>query len=85
MTGLRLIVVENDGEVIAAAWPGKIKTTSQMLAIILLLLNDFLFPDFRLGTILLYVCLFFLPCTRESITSFKIGPSLRIPLRLRNN
>ncbi len=59
MTGLRLIVVENDGEVIAAAWPGKIKTTSQMLAIILLLLNDFLFPDFRLGTILLYVCLFF--------------------------
>ncbi|WP_288528118.1 CDP-diacylglycerol--glycerol-3-phosphate 3-phosphatidyltransferase [uncultured Secundilactobacillus sp.] len=59
VTGLRLIVVENDGEVIAAAWPGKIKTTSQMLAIILLLLNDFLFPDFRLGTILLYVCLFF--------------------------
>lgn len=59
VTGLRLIVVENDGEVIAAAWPGKIKTTSQMFAIIFLLLNDFLLPGFRLGTILLYVCLFF--------------------------
>lgn len=59
VTGLRLIVVENDGEVIAAAWPGKIKTTSQMLAIILLLLNDFLLPGFRVGTVMLYVCLFF--------------------------
>lgn len=59
VTGLRLIVVENDGQVIAAAWPGKIKTTSQMLAIILLLLNDFLLPGFRVGTIMLYICLFF--------------------------
>lgn len=59
VTGLRLIVVENDGQVIAAAWPGKIKTTSQMLAIIFLLLNDFFLPGFRIGTVMLYVCLFF--------------------------
>ena len=30
VTGLRLIVVENDGEVIAAKMPGKIKTFTQM-------------------------------------------------------
>lgn len=62
VTGLRLIVVENDGKVIAAAWPGKIKTFSQMLSIILLLLNDFLYIPFvgvGIGTVLLYVCLFF--------------------------
>ncbi|TMT00887.1 CDP-diacylglycerol--glycerol-3-phosphate 3-phosphatidyltransferase [Apilactobacillus kunkeei] len=62
VTGLRLIVVENDGQVIAAAWPGKIKTFSQMIAIILLLLNDFLFIPFTtigFGTLLLYICLFF--------------------------
>lgn len=62
VTGLRLIVVENDGKVIAAAWPGKIKTFSQMIAIILLLLNDFLiipFTTIGFGTLLLYICLFF--------------------------
>lgn len=55
VTGLRLIVVENDGEVIAAKMPGKIKTTAQMLAIIFLLLGD----PFYIGTILLYVALIF--------------------------
>ncbi|MCH5462054.1 CDP-diacylglycerol--glycerol-3-phosphate 3-phosphatidyltransferase [Lactobacillus sp. LC28-10] len=61
VTGLRLIIVENNGQVMAAAWPGKIKTTSQMFSIILLLLNNVLFANwhFPLGTILLYVCLFF--------------------------
>jgi CDP-diacylglycerol---glycerol-3-phosphate 3-phosphatidyltransferase len=62
VTGLRLIVVENDGQVIAAAWPGKIKTFSQMIAIILLLMNDFIYVwgiNIGLGTILLYICLFF--------------------------
>ncbi|MFT8393047.1 MAG: CDP-diacylglycerol--glycerol-3-phosphate 3-phosphatidyltransferase, partial [Liquorilactobacillus ghanensis] len=34
VTGLRLIVVENEGKVIAAAMPGKIKTTTQMQSII---------------------------------------------------
>lgn len=62
VTGLRLIVVENNGEVIAAAWPGKIKTFSQMISIILLLLNDFLYVPFTtvgFGTIILYICLIF--------------------------
>ena len=55
VTGLRLIVVENDGEVIAAKMPGKIKTTAQMLAIIFLLLGD----PYYIGTILLYIALIF--------------------------
>ncbi|MDO4912037.1 MAG: CDP-diacylglycerol--glycerol-3-phosphate 3-phosphatidyltransferase [Lactobacillus sp.] len=55
VTGLRLIVVENDGEVIAAAMPGKIKTTAQMLSIIFLLLGDI----FHIGTVLLWIALIF--------------------------
>ena len=58
VTGLRLLLV-NDGEVLAAAWPGKVKTASQMLAIIFLLNDDFPVKGlpFSIGTILLYVCL----------------------------
>lgn len=61
VTGLRLIVVENNGEVMAAAMPGKIKTTSQMFAIIFLFLNNIFFSNIHipLGEILLYICLFF--------------------------
>ena len=61
VTGLRLIIVENDGQVLAAAWPGKIKTTTQMLAIIFLLLNNVFFTaiNLPLGEIMLYICLFF--------------------------
>ncbi|MCH4163445.1 MAG: CDP-diacylglycerol--glycerol-3-phosphate 3-phosphatidyltransferase [Lentilactobacillus diolivorans] len=61
VTGLRLIIVENDGQVMAAAWPGKIKTSTQMLAIILLFLNNVLFSAIHipLDQILLYICLFF--------------------------
>jgi CDP-diacylglycerol--glycerol-3-phosphate 3-phosphatidyltransferase len=61
VTGLRLIVVENDGEVIAAAMPGKIKTMTQMLSIIFLFLNDVFFAavNIPIGEILLYICLFF--------------------------
>lgn len=55
VTGLRLIVVENNGKVIAAKMPGKIKTTAQMLSIIFLLLGD----PYYIGTILLYVALVF--------------------------
>lgn len=54
VTGLRLIAVENNGKVIAAAWPGKIKTATQMFSIILLLLGFNL-----IGNVLLYICLFF--------------------------
>lgn len=58
VTGLRLLLV-NDGEVLAAAWPGKVKTATQMLAIIFLLIDDFPVKGlpFSIGTILLYVCL----------------------------
>lgn len=61
VTGLRLIVVENNGEVMAAAMPGKIKTTSQMFSIIFLFLNNVFFANihFPIGEILLYICLFF--------------------------
>ena len=58
VTGLRLLLV-NDGEVLAAAWSGKVKTATQMLAIIFLLIDDFPVKGlpFSIGTILLYVCL----------------------------
>lgn len=61
VTGLRLLLVEQNGEVMAAAWPGKIKTATQMLAIIFLLLNNFPFAIWNIpfGAILLYLCLIF--------------------------
>lgn len=61
VTGLRLILVEQGGTVMAAGWPGKIKTNTQMFAIIFLLINDFPFGfiDISVGTVLLYICLFF--------------------------
>lgn len=55
VTGLRLLLVEQGGSVLAAAMPGKIKTATQMLSIIFLLIGN---PVF-IGTILLYICLFF--------------------------
>ncbi|TCD45467.1 CDP-diacylglycerol--glycerol-3-phosphate 3-phosphatidyltransferase [Streptococcus sp. X16XC17] len=54
VTGLRLLLVENGGMVLAAAMPGKIKTFSQMFAIIFLLLHWTI-----LGQITLYIALFF--------------------------
>ncbi|MGV2998704.1 CDP-diacylglycerol--glycerol-3-phosphate 3-phosphatidyltransferase [Streptococcus suis] len=54
VTGLRLLLVENGGTVLAAAMLGKIKTFSQMFAIIFLLLHWNL-----LGQITLYIALFF--------------------------
>ena len=58
VTGLRLLLV-NDGEVLVAAWPGKVKTATQMLAIIFLLIDDFPVKGlpFSIGTILVYICL----------------------------
>ena len=54
VTGLRLLLVENGGTVLAAAMPGKIKTVTQMISIILLLCHVHF-----VGTIMLYVALFF--------------------------
>ena len=55
VTGLRLILAENKGQVLAAKMPGKIKTTCQMLSIIFLLIGNFWY----IGTILLYLALIF--------------------------
>lgn len=54
VTGLRLLLVETGGEVLAAAMPGKVKTATQMLAVILLLCHWSL-----IGNIMLYISLFF--------------------------
>lgn len=60
VTGLRLLLV-GDGEVLAAAMPGKIKTATQMFAILFLLIDDWPLKALPLsiGQVLLYVCLFF--------------------------
>lgn len=60
VTGLRLLLVEG-GEVMAAAWPGKVKTATQMIAIILLLINNIPFNlmGIPMADIMLYACLVF--------------------------
>lgn len=60
VTGLRLLLVEH-GEVMAAAWPGKVKTATQMVAIILLFINNIPFASvgIPLDGIMLYACLIF--------------------------
>ena len=60
VTGLRLLLVES-GEVMAAAWPGKVKTATQMVAIILLLINNIPFSAISvpIDQIMLYACLIF--------------------------
>ena len=40
VTGLRVLIAQSNGKVMAAAMPGKIKTTTQMLAILCFLLQD---------------------------------------------
>ncbi|MFV0556709.1 MAG: CDP-diacylglycerol--glycerol-3-phosphate 3-phosphatidyltransferase [Lactovum sp.] len=55
ITGLRLLLVEQGGVVLAADMPGKIKTFTQMLSIIFLFLGD----PFYIGTVLFYICIFF--------------------------
>lgn len=54
VTGLRLLLVETGGEVLAAAMPGKIKTVTQMLSVILFLCHWTV-----IGQIMLYISLFF--------------------------
>lgn len=61
VTGLRAIVLEQGGKVMAAQMPGKIKTTTQMVAIIFLLMNNIFFSAINvpIGQIFLYICLIF--------------------------
>lgn len=58
VTGLRLLLVEG-GEVMAAAWPGKVKTATQMVAIILLFIENIPFNlvGIPVDQIMLYLCL----------------------------
>ncbi|BDR56734.1 CDP-diacylglycerol--glycerol-3-phosphate 3-phosphatidyltransferase [Xylocopilactobacillus apis] len=60
VTGLRLLLA-NHGEVVAAAMPGKIKTFSQMIAIIFLNLNNIGFAaiNFPFAQIVFYIAVFF--------------------------
>lgn len=48
ITGLRTLIVENNGKVLAAAMPGKIKTASQMVAISFFVLHDIVFAMFNI-------------------------------------
>lgn len=56
ITGLRVLLAQSQGQVLAAALPGKIKTFSQMFAIIF-----FIFADFGISGSSLWVanCLFY--------------------------
>lgn len=61
VTGLRLLIIQEGGVILPAALPGKIKTFSQMLAIILFLFNDFGLTGNRLilANSCFYICVFF--------------------------
>lgn len=61
VTGLRVLLATQSGKVMAAAWPGKIKTFTQMFAIIFYLFDDigFALLNIPISTILIYVCLIF--------------------------
>lgn len=60
VTGLRLVAA-GEGIVLAAGQMGKLKTATQMIAIILLLLHNYPFSymNIPVGTIMLYLALFF--------------------------
>ena len=61
VTGLRVLIAQSNGVVLSAALPGKIKTMTQMISIILFILHE---PGktvwgFSLANVSLWVCLFF--------------------------
>lgn len=61
VTGLRVLLARENGQVLAAAWPGKVKTFTQMFAILFFLWNDlgFAWLPFSIAKVLLWVCLAF--------------------------
>lgn len=58
ITGLRVLLAQSNGKVMSAAMPGKIKTFTQMFAIILFLFNNFGLA-FNFANLLFYISLFF--------------------------
>lgn len=60
ITGFRILAA-SEGITVAASSLGKLKTTTQLIAIIFLLINNypFVFINFPFATIMLYVSLFF--------------------------
>ncbi|CAH1856370.1 CDP-diacylglycerol--glycerol-3-phosphate 3-phosphatidyltransferase [Convivina intestini] len=59
ITGLRTLIVENNGKVLAAALPGKIKTFSQMFAIVFLYLHNWPVAGVPVGETLLVIAVIF--------------------------
>lgn len=61
VTGLRVLLARSSGKVLAAALPGKIKTFSQMFAIIFYLFEDigFRLLNIPMADILMWISLFF--------------------------
>lgn len=61
VTGLRTLIVENNGKILAAQMPGKIKTFSQMFAIFFLYIRNapFSIINFPIGNVLLWVAVIF--------------------------
>ncbi|MDN6900785.1 CDP-diacylglycerol--glycerol-3-phosphate 3-phosphatidyltransferase [Oenococcus sicerae] len=58
ITGLRTLIVENNGTVFAAQMPGKIKTFTQMFAVIFLYCSNF-GSSWPIGQILIYLAVIF--------------------------
>lgn len=50
VTSVRLVAQNAEGVVIAASWLGKIKTVSQCIGIVIILVEPYLFPNFAIFT-----------------------------------
>ena len=67
ITGLRTLIVENNGKVLAAAMPGKIKTASQMVAISFFLLHDIVFAMFNIPFAMIMIWIALLATTTQEL------------------
>ncbi len=57
VTSLRLVVAGNSGIVVAASMLGKIKTVSQMIGTVVIILEPVIFPFFAENHIAAYICM----------------------------